>query len=275
MTYQVGDPHDFQTFLKKFHILKTIPWDYQDIIDLAHHVVAELIREDVSYSEIRFSIDKYLDHVNMTDVELIKFVRQAFDDAQRNSGVEVRLLLALKYEAKEREVNTAHKVCEYRDSVVGIDFVGDEKYFNIDKMKPITDKWNSEGLGVVVHAGESQGAHNVRAAVEYLNPQRIAHGIRVPSEDPELLDVCKDRGICFDIAVTSNILTGVVDSVIGHPAIKMLRNGNIITIGTDDSCTCRSSLVKEYGIIKENWGLTDEEIEQLKRNSIRMALAHL
>ena len=48
MTYQVGDPLDFISFLKKFDILNTIKWDEQDINDMAHHVVGGLIREGIS-----------------------------------------------------------------------------------------------------------------------------------------------------------------------------------------------------------------------------------
>jgi len=81
--------------------------------------------------------------------------------------------------------------------------------------------------------------------------------------------------MCFDIAVTSNISTGVVKSAICHPATKMLNNGNIITIGTDDPAVCRCTLQKEYDMVQECWGLSDAEIDQLKMNSIRMALPHL
>jgi adenosine deaminase len=275
MTYQVGDPMDFQTFLRKFDILNEIKWDEQDIVDMAHHVVGELIRENVKYTEIRFSINKYLDHVKMSDVDLIRFIRQSFDDAQKNSGVEVQLLLSLKYEAHDRELQTAMKVKEFKNDVIGIDFVGDESKFDITKMKMVTDIWKPLGLGVVVHAGESQSAKNVRLAVEILEPQRIAHGIRVPQEDPDLLNLCRDKGICFDIAITSNILTGVCKSIISHPATKMLNNGNIITLGTDDPATCRSCLAKELEIAQEGWGLSDDEIHQLMMNSVRMALVRL
>jgi adenosine deaminase len=275
MTYQVGDPYEFHSFMRKFDILNKIKWDEQDIYDMAHHVVGGLIREGIEYSEIRFTINKYLDHVDMSDVDLIKHVRRSFDDAQYNSGVEVRLIFSLKYEACNRELNTAMKVGQFKDDVIGIDFVGDEGKFDIKMMKMVVKEWKKYGLGVVLHAGESQGSQNVRMAVEHLKPHRIAHGIRVPGEDSELLDMCRDAGICFDVAITSNILTGVVDSTISHPATKMIGNGNIITIGTDDPEVCRTTLQKEYDLAQANWGLTDEEIDNIKLNSIRMALVHL
>ena len=81
--------------------------------------------------------------------------------------------------------------------------------------------WRDAGKGIVVHAGESQSARNVREAILKLKPHRIAHGVQVPDEDPELLDICKDKNICFDIAITSNIYTGVAKSGHDHPARKM------------------------------------------------------
>lgn len=270
-TFQQKDRRDFQTFLTKFDILNKIPWDEIDIIDLAHVLVAGLINEGINYSEIRMSINKYMQHTKMTDVEMIKFIRHAFDDATNNTDVEVALILSIKYDSLDSELESAMRVDRYSDCVVGVDLVGNEAKFDVERFRPMMDIWRSNNKILMAHAGETQSAKNVRDAIIEWKVNRIAHGIRVPREDPDILNIAKDMDVCFDIAVTSNYLTGVVKDIRFHPAIKMMEKGVTIIIGTDDPTVFKTSLEREYRLIQEFWGLSPTEIIRLKRNAVERA----
>jgi len=270
-TFQPKDAKNFKVFLTKFDVLNTIPWDEEDIIDMAHHIVAGLINEGINYSEIRLSVTKYMQHTKMTDVEMIKFIRHAFNDATNNTDVEVALVLSVKFDAKPPEIETALRVDKYAGSMVGIDLVGDEAFFSVEKFRPVMDVWRSHNKILMAHAGETQPAKNVRDAILELGVQRVAHGIRVPREDPDIMNIAKDKDVCFDIAVTSNRYTGVVKDIRFHPAIKMLEKGVTIIIGTDDPTVFNTSLEREYRLIQEYWGLSTSEIIRLKRNAVERA----
>jgi len=96
------------------------------------------------------------------------------------------------------------------------------------------------GYATVAHAGETAGAEHVRQAVLDLGVRRVQHGVRA-AEDPSVLKLLAERGICCDVALTSNECLKVVASVLrpsapchdgggsaGHPLDRrspVLRNG--------------------------------------------------
>jgi len=267
-----GESYGFYPFLGKFDILRRIPWSENDIRLVATYVVDGLLREHIEYSEIRFSVNKYLPFLGLDHVQIIRLVRKLFDEATADRDVDVGLVLALKFETEDHdELDAAYRLSEYGDCVVGIDLVGDEAKFDVDKFRGIMQYWHDGGKGITVHAGESQPAHNVRLAINELHATRIAHGIRVPQEDGELLNECRERDICFEIAISSNVMTGLVTSIEEHPARRMLDNGNSITIGTDDPVICQTSLSKELSLAQWHWNLTNLELEDIKANSIKYA----
>ncbi|MBD3407283.1 MAG: hypothetical protein GF411_14290 [Candidatus Lokiarchaeota archaeon] len=276
MTFLPGEPYGFYEFLRKFDILNQIPWDCEDIISLAYHVTNQLACEGIEYAEIRFTVNKYLESTKFDHVEAIKFVKRAFDSACAELGVNVGLVLSLKYETDNYdEMRAARDLSRYDDCVVGIDLVGDEAKFSVDKFKPIMKIWHDAGKGIMVHAGESQPSSNVRDAIRHLYANRIAHGIKVIQEhNMPLLGECIDRNVCFDVAISSNIMTGLVADAKSHPAKMMFDCGAPITIGTDDPVICRTSLLKELALVKEHWGLSDDDIDRIKANSIEYAFNH-
>jgi len=267
MTYQGKKPDNFDAFIKKFEMLNKVQWTEEDIYDSVHQVVSKIGMDGVECSEIRFSIGKYRSFLNMNDVEIIRLIKNAFDEASKYFNVKINLVLSFRHNASERSLSVARKIDQYSDCVVGIDVSGDEKFIDINKFKEIYKIWESNGKTLTAHVGEQPGtSQHVRDAIEKWNISRVAHGIY---SDKYTLDLAKDRGICFDLAISSNFYTGVVKHRHTHPALRMLENGNIITIGTDDASVFCTSLRKEYALAKEYWCLSDSDINQLKLNAIK------
>jgi adenosine deaminase len=103
-----------------------------------------------------------------------------------------------------------------------------------------------------------------------LGVQRIAHGIKA-AEFPDILKLANDNNICFDIALTSNYFTGVIDDLATHPVKKMLEQGCNITIGTDDPVVLDTTLDKEYSILMNTVGVPESKILDIMENSVKYA----
>lgn len=82
-----------------------------------------------------------------------------------------------------------------------------------------------------VHAGELKpdqaklAYDNLRAAIEY-GAVRIGHAVRLFDDTPEankLLRLALERGVFFEINLTSNLWTGVVKDIHNHPILRALR----------------------------------------------------
>jgi len=266
MTYQGKRPDNFRAFVKKFSLLEKVQWTEQNIYDCVHQIVSKIEMDGVDGSEIRFSIGKYRPYLNIPDVDIIKMIKRAFDDASEYFNVRINLVLAFRHNEPDRYLRVAYELDKYSDCVVGIDVSGDERHVDMDKFKPIFDIWGEHGKTLMIHAGEQPGfSRNVIDAIEKLHVTRIGHGIYA---DRYALDLAKDRNICFDLAISSNYYTGVVKHRHTHPAIRMMENGNVITVGTDDASVFCTSLRKEYALVREYWGLSDSEVNKLKINAI-------
>ena len=72
----------------------------------------------------------------------------------------------------------------------------------------------------MAHAGEWTSAEAVREAIEDLGVQRVGHGVRVV-DDPRVAALARERGVVFEVCITSNLQSGVIEQVADHPLRAM------------------------------------------------------
>ena len=272
MTYQGKYPGNFDDFLDKFKLMDQIKWSEKDVYDMVHHVVSNIDRDGIKYSEIRFSLNRYRPFLHIPDHEIIHMIREAFNDACKYFDVVVELVLSIKHTDTADELKVAYDLDKYQECIVGIDVVGDERYFDCDTLRPIYDLWRSNNKVLIAHVGEIKRPEHVRKAIEVLGVHRVAHGIY---SDKYTLDMAKERNICFDVALSSNYYTSVVKSSYVNPAVDMIQNGNAVTISTDDRAVFCTALRKEYALAKKYWRLDNDEIDQLKLNAINYSAQNI
>jgi adenosine deaminase len=205
---------------------------------------SQLQGEGVDYCLLDFSINKYV----LAGWDAVEIVRIIYDHFERFFPGGVGLVLSLTYESpRERQEQYAALIenPEAASRLVGIDLVGDEGLFDHQFYKPILTPWRAAGKMVRAHVGESQSADNIRHAIEDLEVTNIAHGIKL-FDSPGLVSLAADRGITFDLALTSNYLTGVWRDTHHHPLLDMIEAGLSVTIGSDDPTVCDTTLASEY-----------------------------
>lgn len=258
MTFAPDEPRDFHRFLDKFRILDNIPWTEQLIDDSVKSICDGLDKEQIDYAWLDFSINKYMG-IGWHKHEAIKFIYDSFNKYRPNG---VGLILSLKYESTKVSQKQYAKLIEHEVAskcLIGIDLVGNEAYFSGDFYRSIFRDWNNIGKMTRAHVGESQEVGNIKSAILDLEVTNIAHGFKV-IYDSEAISIARERGVTFDLALTSNDLTGVWPSRCLHPISSMLYSGLKVTIGTDDPVICNSTLDNEYIIAKSN-GVEDKQIE--------------
>jgi adenosine deaminase len=138
--------------------------------------------------------------------------------------------------------------------IVGLDLAGNEAQFSGMGFLGIFKEAREAGMHITIHAGEWGRAENVLNAILYLSAERIGHGVRV-LEDPEVTCLARDRGIPFEVCVTSNYQSGVIPSLTVHPLSRMIAHGLNVTINTDDPSISQITLGDEYRLVCENLGL--------------------
>jgi len=254
----------FDSFLKRFDVIRRLPWDTDSIVNMADQVIADIRNEGVSYAELRFSPGRF---GKPTVPAACKMFRCIADKC----GIGLGLLLSTRYESRDGHELLLRLIDDeaVREQVDGIDFVADESRMDKLLVKRVVSVWQSAGKTVIMHVGESQPCDNIKFAYD-IGVRRIAHGIRI-TEDPQFMSIAA-KDCVFYLAPTSNLETGVVSPYGMHPGRLMLDAGCQITIGTDDPSIFQTTLRNEYEIAKKMMMLTDKEVEEIKMNSVKNAI---
>jgi len=193
----------------------------------------------------------------------MEWVVNSAQEAAKKYKIKVGLIASVnRNESPELAEQVAWLATEYmKDGLLGMDLAGNEAEFKSEPFYGIFKEAKQAGLHVTIHAGEWGPAENVREAILNLGAERIGHGVRV-MEDGSVVALAKERGMVFEVCVTSNYQSGVVRSLPSHPLPRMIAAGLNVTINTDDPSVSRITLSHEYQHVCENLDMSMSELKQ-------------
>jgi adenosine deaminase len=153
-------------------------------------------------------------------------------------------------------------------SVVGFGLSNDERRGTTVEFAPAFDIARRAGLACVPHGGELLGAAAVWETLAALDPDRLGHGIR-SAEDPRVLDEVVHRGVTLEVCPGSNVALGVYGAAGDVPLRQLIEAGAQIALGADDPLLFGSRLNAQYHTARTTHGLSDVELAELARGSVR------
>jgi adenosine deaminase len=269
-----SDPYrfrDFRDFLLGFAAASRSLQVSEDYARLAREFVEDALAQNVVYGELFVSPSVWTFFNPDLDVrEALAAIVAELRKAQPHATFALLPDLTRNFGA-ERAMKTARLVATMEDlDVIGISLGGDETRFPAKLFAGVFAYARAEGLKAVAHAGEADGAHSVRDAVEVLGAQRIGHGIRA-LDDPVVLDMLARRRIPLEICPTSNVRTGAAHPEYPHAYEAFDRAGCVVTIDADDPAMFHTSIEREYAIVEEQAG--PAVLERFVRNAIDASFA--
>ncbi len=260
---QTSEPYTYQNFLEKFNILRMFYRSPEVIFRVIREAVEDAANDNVRYLELRFTpvALSSAEHFPLGDV--MDWVCESTNTAAKEFGLRVGLIASVN---RHESVELAEQVAwlaaaRIGRGVLGLDLAGNEAEFSAVPFLGVFKEAHQAGLKLTVHAGEWAGAANVQEALETFNAERIGHGVRV-MEDPNTVALARERGTAFEVCITSNYQTGVVQSLQEHPIMKMLNAGLNITIGSDDPSISQITLTDEYHRICEELGMKHKILKE-------------
>ncbi|HLO30783.1 MAG TPA: adenosine deaminase [Anaerolineales bacterium] len=260
---QEEDKFTFQNFLAKFNTLRL----FYRSPDAIHRITAEAIedaaKDNVRYLELRFTPVALSRAERFPLHEVVDWVITSAKEAARKQGVIVRLIASVnRHESTDLAEQVAWLAVEHaKNGMVALDLAGNEAEFPSQPFYGIFKEAKQAGLHITIHAGEWGPAQHVKDAIEEIGAERIGHGVRV-LEDENILALARERRTAFEVCVTSNYQSGVVQSLDTHPLMKMLEAGLNITINTDDPSISRITLSHEYYTVCEDLLMPQNTLRQ-------------
>jgi adenosine deaminase len=260
---------DFPDFIDRWVWKQGFLRDAADIETVGAGVAAELARQRIVYAEALFSPTD-LPASGLPPQEVALALRRGIASVP---DVEVWLIAdVVRDTGPVKAARTLEALAEVaaEAGVIGIGLGGSEQLFPPEPFAPVYERARALGLRTSAHAGEVAGPASVRGAIDVLRADRIDHGTRA-IDDPALVRLLAERRIPVTSCPGSNVATGSVATLAGHPIRRFFDAGVLVSIATDDPAMFGLSLAREYQALQTTFGFTDDEIRALVLTGIESA----
>ncbi len=244
-----------------------LPWftDAEHYYEAARVIFAKEVADNVRYVETSFHLP-VTQFINLPGREIIAAIRAAVPP-----GLEVRIFAGMLRTDYAGPMQAVIDDLPNWDDLAGVDLHGFEQVPTESWTGPVWQRLRDAGKVTKCHAGEFDGAHRVREAIEELGVTRVQHGVRA-IEDPAVVALAAERGVTFDVCPISNVKLGVVPSMAAHP-LKALRAAGIrCTISTDDPLVFGNTVSDDYAAVVEDGGLSPGELIEIAQAGWAVAL---
>lgn len=260
--YRYASFPDFERILLEH----ALPWftSAERYHEAAKAVFAKHVAQNVRYVETSFHLPVTA-FINTPGTEIIAAIRSAAP-----AELEVRVFAGMLRSDYAGPLQQTIDDLENWDDLAGVDLHGFEEMPTEPWTAPVWARLRAAGKITKCHAGEFDGAHRVREAIEQLGVTRVQHGIRAV-EDPAVIALARDRGVTFDVCPISNVRLKVVPAMREHPIRQLVQAGVRCTVSTDDPLCFANTVNDEYAALAAELRFTRQELAQVARNGWEVA----
>ena len=194
--------------------------------------------------------------------------------AAQATGVGVGVIIAANRTRHPLDARTlARLAAAYAGrGVVGFGLSNDERRGAAADFAPAFRIAARAGLMAVPHGGELSGPASVRACLDELHADRIGHGVAAAG-DGNLLERIATARVTLEVCPSSNVALGVAATPADVPLRALLDTGIGVALGADDPLLFGRRLTAQYQLARQAHGLSDDELAELARMSVRGSAA--
>ncbi len=223
---------------------------------VAAEICEDAQAEGVSTLEIRFAPQLH----QQAGASMESIVDAAVSGAAGRAGIIVCGL----YGDPPALVEALVEIAASRRGVAGLDLAGGPSPAHAIRLEDYAQAFGrarAVGLGRTVHASEGRSSEEIRVAIERLHAQRIGHGTTL-LEDASVTELVVARGVTIEACPTSNVHTGIIDTVADHPIARWLERGVRVCINTDNTLMSHVDARHEHANVAEIPGMTADRMQQ-------------
>jgi len=204
----------------------------------------------------------------------VELVLAAAAAATESTGVAIGVIIAANRTRHPLDARTLARLAAAHAGrgVIGFGLSNDERRGAAAEFAPAFRIAARAGLMAVPHGGELAGPASVRACLDELHADRIGHGVAA-AEDKDLLERIATAGITLEVCPSSNVALGVATTAADVPLRPLLDAGIRVALGADDPLLFGQRLTAQYQLARQAHGLSDGELAELARMSVRGSAA--
>jgi len=257
---------NLQDFLDLYYEGMRVLLHEQDFYDLAMAYLKKAASQNVRHAEIFFDPQGHTGR-GVPFRTVIDGLWRALEDGEREFGMTTALILCfLRHLDEASAERTLDEALPWRDRFIGVGLDSSEKGQPPSKFERVFARARGLGLKAVAHAGEEGPPEYVRQALDLLKVDRIDHGNRA-LEDAGLIRRLVREQMPLTVCPLSNFRLRVVPDLAAHPLRRMLADGLMATINSDDPAYFGGYMNENLSAV----ALSRDEIVALARNGFRAA----
>ncbi len=245
----------------------------EDIALVIYDIGVALSKQNVRYAEVAVAPSDFIGTARMNFDSFIDALNDGRDRALRAWNVDMSWILCIPRDnprAGDDVARWASGSAARRGNVVAMGLVGPEDVQPVGQFRRAFATAHKKGLFTVASAGERFGASGIQEAMDALQPNRLVNAWRIADDDSALNQVL-DAGIPLVNSITHALKTGQADKAPDIPIQRLLDHNAQLALSCDNPSLYQSSLVDEYVLAHEEYGIAADTLVQLARRSIELS----
>ncbi len=258
--------NNLQEFLDLYYAGANVLIYEQDFYDLTWAYLTRIQKQHVIHTEIFFDPQTHTDR-GIEFETVIKGIYRALTDAKKKYGISFRLILSfLRHLSEIAAFKTLESALSYKDWIDGIGLDSSEVGNPPSKFERVFEHARLQGFNLVAHAGEEGPSDYIWEALNRLKVKRIDHGNRCMDDDL-LVKRLSAIKMPLTLCPLSNLELKVIENLESYPLVKMMDEGLLVTINSDDPAYFGGYLNENYWAVTQALNLNKEQIVTLAKNS--------
>lgn len=258
-------------YLKAFDITLRVMQTEESLYRIAYELAEDAARENVRYMEVRYSPMLHT-RKGLRITAVVESVLAGLLQARQDHGIESNIIICgIRNISPESSLEMAQLAVAYKNrGVVAFDLAGAEYDHPAKHHREAFQLIRNNNINCTIHAGEAFGPESIAQAIHVCGAHRIGHGCRL-REDGDLLHYVNDHRVALECCPSSNVQTGAVRDLAGHPLKLYYDLGLRVTVNTDNRLVTDTTVSKELWLCHTQMGLELTAIKRILLNGMEAA----
>jgi len=257
---------DLQSFLDLYYAAMNVLRTEADFAELADAYLARARTQGVVHAELFFDPQAHVAR-GVPFETVIEGLWSAVRESERRHGISAKLIMCfLRDRSVESAMATLEQALPYGERIVAVGLDSAEIGHPPAKFARVFDRALAEGWKTVAHAGEEGPPSYVWEALDLLHVSRVDHGVR-SLEDPQLVARLREERMPLTVCPLSNVKLRICDTLRDHPLGRMLDEGLVATVNSDDPAYFLTYMNENLVRVQEEADLGRDQLVQLARNA--------
>ena len=257
-----------QSFLDIYYAGANVLINESDFFDLTWAYLLRCHAQNICHTEIFFDPQTHTSR-GIAFKTVIDGITKALQKGEQELGISSFLIMCfLRHLSEENAFETLKASLPFKDKIIGVGLDSSEVGHPPSKFQRLFLECKKVGYKIVAHAGEEGDSSYIWEAINLLQVERIDHGIRC-DEDESLVKLLIEKQIPLTVCPLSNVKLRAVKNMQEHNLLKLLRQGVLVTVNSDDPAYFGGYVNENYEAICDNLDLSKEELKTLASNSFK------